>query len=192
MSQLIGLAILATLTAPAQPPAAGKEVSYFPLQVGNTWHYKIGDKKVSAKVVAHEKIGDLETAKIESSSDGDVVANENIAQTAEGFVRVAFNGQKIDKPALVLKLPPKKGESWEVDTKIGNETVKGKVVAGEEEIEVPAGKYKTVTSTGDYQINGQPAKIKTWFAPNVGPVKQELKLGGVETIFELQKFEPAK
>jgi hypothetical protein len=189
MSHLLFLTLLA---GPAQPPETTKDASYYPLKVGNTWHYKVGDKKVSTKVAAQEKIGDLMTARIETIIDGNVVANENIAQTADGIVRVAVNGQKADKPVLLLKLPPKKGESWDIDTKIAGETVKGKLTANEEDIQVPAGKFKTASSSGDFQLNGQPGKFGSWFAPDVGIVKLTIAAAGVDLTWELQKFEPAK
>jgi len=189
LSQVLLLGLLA---GPAQLPAAGKPDSYYPLQVGNAWHYKVGDKRISTKVSTQEKIGDLMTARIETIVDGNVATTENVAQTAEGFARVAFSGQKTDKPVLFLKMPPKKGESWEINTKIGSEVVKGKFIGDEEEIEVPAGKYKTVTSAGEFEINGRPAAFKYWFAPNVGVVKLNVKFDNMDITAELQKFEPAK
>jgi hypothetical protein len=189
MTQLM---ILVVFAGPAQLPETTKPVSYYPLQVGNTWHYKVGDKKVSTKVAAQEKIGDLMTARIETIVDGNVVANENIAQTAEGIVRVAVNGQKSDKSVLLLRLPPKKNDSWNIDTKIAGETVKGKFTVNEEEIEIPAGKYKAFSSVGDFQINGQAGKFGYWFAPDVGIVKLTTAAAGVDLTLELQKFEPGK
>jgi hypothetical protein len=189
ISQLLIFTILA---GPAQPPEPSKDVSYYPLKVGNTWKYKVGDKKVSTKVAALEKIGDLMTARIETIVDGNVVANENIAQAAGGLVRVAVDGEKYSKPILFLKLPPPKSESWEIDTKIPGATVKGKFVAGEDEIEVPAGKFKCTTASGDIEINGQPAKFGYWFAPDVGIVKLKMTTAALDLTWELQKFETAK
>jgi hypothetical protein len=85
-----------------------------------------------------------------------------------------------------------KGESWDIDSKIPGTTVKGKFLAGEDEIDVPAGKFKCATSSGDLQINGQPAKFGYWFAPNVGIVKLTIAAAGMDLTWELQKFEPAK
>ncbi|HLW66120.1 MAG TPA: hypothetical protein VKS79_12485 [Gemmataceae bacterium] len=186
------LMILAVLAGPAQLPEATKPVSYYPLKVGNTWHYKLGDKKASTKVTALEKIGDLMTARIETIIDGNVVANENIAETADGIVRVAVNGQKADKPVLLLKLPPNKGDSWDINTKIAGETVKGKFTVSEEEVQVPAGKFKAVTSSGDFQLNGEPARFGYWFAPDVGIVKVSMVAMDVDLTWELQKFDAAK
>ena len=188
LSQLL---ILALLTGPAQPPAP-KDGPFYPLQVGNAWHYKVGDKKATMKVVAMEKIGDLMTSRIETIVDGNVSANENIAQTAGGLMRVAVDGEKYSKPIMFLKLPPMKGESWNVDSKIPGTALKGKFVAGDDEIEVAAGKFKCATSSGELQINGQPAQFGYWFAPNVGIVRLTMKVGGMELTWDLQKFEPAK
>ena len=180
---------------PGQPPADKKDSSYFPMDVGASGHYNSPEGKVTLKVSAREKMSDLKCAKIEMTVEGNVIGNQHIAVGSEGLVRVAYNGQKIEKPLLFLKLPPKAGESWNIDTKITGQTtdtIKGKFVAGEEEIEVPAGKYKTVTSTGDFEINGQPAKFAYWFAENVGIVKLTIDSGSTHLNLELQKYEPAK
>jgi hypothetical protein len=188
-------ALLLSFNVAAQPPAEKKDATYFPMQVGATWQYKAAESKMTVKIVGHEKIGDVMCTKMETSIDGSVVANEHIAHTADGFARVAYNGQKLDKPLLFLKLPSKSGESWDIDTKIGGqsvETIKGKLTVGEEEIEVPAGKYKTVTASGEMDINGQPAKFSFWFAENVGIVKLTIEIGVNVQVRELLKYEPAK
>jgi len=195
LSSVLFFSLVLVPSGLGQPPAVTKDHSYFPMDVGATWHYSAPDGKVALKITAHEKMGDLKCAKMETSVDGNVIGNQHIASTAEGLVRVAYNGQKIEKPILFLKLPPKAGESWNIDTKITGqttETIKGKFVAGEEEIEVPAGKFKTVTSTGEFEINGQPAKFAYWFAEKVGIVKLTIDSGSTHLNLELQKYEPAK
>ena len=175
---------------PAMPPDAG----FYPIKVGTTWTYKVGDKKLSTRVARMEKKGKYDCAVIETIVDGNVVANEHVAVTKEGLYRVANNGQESKEPILFLKLPAKKGESWEVKTDVGGEAVEGKFTEGEEEITVPLSKdkLKTVTSAGEFKINGQDTRFTLWLNEKYGIVKQQLNVGGQDLLLELEKFEEGK
>ena len=71
--------------------------------------------------------------------------------------------------------------------------MKGTFKSGEEEITVPAGKYKTVTAfTTECEINGNKAEFKYWFAPGVGVVKQTMSIGGGAIVSDLKKLEAVK
>src|SRR5690606_27363612 len=97
----------------------------------------------------------------------------------------------ISPPQALLKLPVKmkKGETWEVDSTMNGTTLKGTFTSGEEEITVPKGKFKTVTvSCADFQIGDNSISVKYWFAPNVGMVKQELRLTGIVLTLELVDY----
>src|SRR4051812_24542641 len=58
-----------------------KETPYYPLQIGNTWSYRIGDNRYSLKVAKYEKVGDLNCARLEMVVNGKVVATEDIGVT---------------------------------------------------------------------------------------------------------------
>jgi hypothetical protein len=100
---------------------------------------------------------------------------------------------KLEPPQPLIKLPIKPGETWEYTTKraeleIG---VKCKTV-GLENVEVPAGKYKTLrieevlssTSNGRQFTSTQ----SFWYAPGIGRVKSEEQTG----VKELKSFTPGK
>lgn len=195
MTRLVPLAALGAFllaTAPLQAQDKVGESPYFPTKIGSTWNYRIGDKKLTTKITKHEKQGDLMCALMETLVDGNSVATENIAVTKDGLVRVAYNGQKPETPILFLKQDSKKGDSWPVDTKIGAETIKGKFTRGEEDVDVPGYKGKTVTSKGEFEINGQAATFMYWFAEKKGIVKLQMALSGQEILLELEKFEEGK
>jgi hypothetical protein len=197
-SAIISVLVLALAAGPAPVLWAQDKVGeseYYPLKVGNTWDMKVGDVKITNKVVKHEKIGDLMCALIETSKDGKVIAREHIAIKEDGIYRVTGNDQKAEPELCFLKLPPKTkpGESWDVESKIGSQTLKGKFTLGEEELTVNNTKYKAlVAESKDFQVSGLDLTTKTWFAPNVGIVKQIVNIGGKEVKLELEKYELAK
>jgi len=179
--------------------AKAAETPYYPLQVGNTWNYRAGENRFAMRVAKHEKVGDTMTARVEMLVDGKVRSSENIGVTADGVYRYAYSttgSAAEDKPATppvrFLKLPPKKGDTWEVNSKCGNDTIKGTLKAGEETVSVPAGKYEALTSSCDkMSAGGTDIALTYYFAQNVGVVRQVIEAGGQKVVFELDKFEPA-
>ena len=178
-----------------------RESPWFPLQVGNTWTYRIGDKSFILKVTAHEKVGDVLCARVAmsplgpNSVPGAVQTFEHLAVTDDGIYRYSINGTRLDKPVRILRLPPKNGDSWAIDAKGPGEVLKGTVKVGEEaEVKVLAGTYKNVfTSTcDDLDANGLHCAFTYYFAQGVGIIKQRVQIEKDATVFELQKFEPAK
>jgi hypothetical protein len=188
------------------------ESAYYPVQVGTTWHYKVGEGKFSTRVTKHEKVGDVLTARLETSKDGKVIAVEHVGVGAEGVVRHDIednSGQQalretLVPPILILKVPPKSGETWKVDSKgqvpasvqggVGGPRVyRGTFKLGEEEVKVPAGTYKAVrVASQDLEANGLKPTVTTYYAEGVGMVKQVIQEGEVKIITELEKFEPGK
>jgi hypothetical protein len=177
------------------------QTPYYPLQVGTTWHYRAGDSKFSVQVAKHEKVGDTLCARVEVKRDGKVVAWQHLAVTDDGVYRhdltETSSGKEVTQtykpPILVLKLPPKKGDSWKVDSKAGSDTFRGAFKIDEEEVKVSAGSYKAVrVSSQDLEVKGLKPVITTWYASGVGMVKQTIQEGNATGEIELEKFEPGK
>ena len=191
------------LAAAAQLAAKDKlkETPFYPLQVGAVWHYRAGDGKFTIRVVKHEKVGDTLCALLETRRDGKVVGSEHLAVAADGVYRHDLTAglpkpnaspvtRRMKPPVLVLKLPPKKDDSWKVDSKSDGQTFHGEFRVDEQQITVPAGKYKTFRiRSEDLEVNALKANITTHFAEGVGMVKQVIEIGDSKVVIELEKFE---
>ncbi len=198
MKQILRGVVVAALLLPAtggrgQQPVAEpmKPSDYFPLAKDNSWTYEAASGMlIVVRVTEHEKVGAETCARLETSLNNTVVATEHVTVRDDGLYRVAVAKQEV-KPALrFLKLPPKKGEKWEVDSKIAGETIKGTFEAGEVEVTVPKGKYKTVTAAGqNLSANGQPISLTYYFAEKVGIVQQTASIGGVAVELKLVKVD---
>jgi hypothetical protein len=197
------LALLPLLLAAVVLAADDKlaETPYYPLRVGTAWHYKIGDAKAVVRVVKHEKVGDTLCARLEVTRDGKVVGVQHLAVTADGVYRHDLTDQHGEKavtvalkpPILVLKLPPKKGESWKVDSTGDGKTYRGTFKIDEEKIKVPAGEYNTMrVNSEDLEINALKPIVTTYYASGVGMVKQVFQEGDAKVELVLEKFEAAK
>jgi hypothetical protein len=189
---VLGLVAL-VLVMPASQAAAQ---DYMPLKVGNKWTYKVEfsgqNLNITQKVTKIEKKGDVDVASIESDVMGMNIV-EQTSSSAKGVFRYSFNGIPVDPPIQALKLPFKKGETWEAEVNIMGQKLKATMKAeGEEEVTVPAGKHKAILVSMEMDVMGQAVKAKSWFADKVGIVKQTFELGGVAGTSELEKVELAK
>jgi hypothetical protein len=192
-----GLALTLLLAWAAAAPAQDKmeTTPYYPLAVGSSWEYKAGESKFTMKVTKHEKVGNVLCARVEMLIKDKPVSFEHIAVSKDGVTRNSFEGNKeAQPPVLFLKLPPKKDESWKVDSKAGGESVKGTFKnTGEEDVKVPAGSYKAVVVTSqDLEANGIKMAVTYYFAKDVGMVKQIVEVAGQKVVVELEKYEPGK
>jgi hypothetical protein len=188
----LSLGALPVLAGGADDPSK-PEPSYYPLTVGNVWNYKTDDGKSTWKVISQEKVDGQNCARIEVSFAGKPSCFEHIAVKPDGIYRYSFNGIRSEKPVLLLKLPPKKGDSWTVEVKASGEMLKGTFKVDEEEVKVPAGTFKAfaVTFKQDTTVTGAVTVGCTyWFAADVGIVKLENKVGNQLTTMVLEKFEP--
>ncbi len=169
-----------------------KECEWYPLAIGTAWTYKVGDKTRKITVAAHEMVGDLPCARLDSSgADGN--GTEHVTIKDDGVYRVTTNGQKLVPPLCLLKLPARTGTRWKVKYKQGELAVKGTfTLDDEDDVEVPAGTYKTTMVAREELISGENAL--TWvyyFASGVGIVKQEIIHAGKVASVDLAKFTKA-
>jgi len=170
--------------------------NYLPLKVGNTWNYEVkaGGMEIAAsqKVTKIEKKDGKDVATIETTIAGQSI-NEQMSSTEKGIYRHSYQGVDVDPPILIMQLPVKKGDTWTSKFKImGQELSASMKTEGEEKVTVPAGKYDAVVISMEMELMGQKITSKSWFAPNVGIVKQQFNLAGTEGTMELKEVKIEK
>jgi hypothetical protein len=174
MRLLLAFALLLAVAVELAAQDKLKETSYYPQKVGNTL-----------------------CAFLETERDGKVVGSEHVAVGDDGVYRHDLTvtaektaAQKLNPPILVFKLPPKKGDSWKIDSKVDGKTFRGTFQVGEQEITVPAGTYKAFrVASQDLEVNSLKPAITTFFAEGVGMVKQIIEIGNAKVEIELEKIE---
>ena len=165
---------------------------YYPLKIGNIWEYQSGGKRIVVKVTAIETINGMDCARVETTTDVGVVA-EYLTVKSDGVYRVRANNQEVKPPLLVLAT--KKGETWTVDSMVQNYALKGKFAVGEDKLTVGKTAYDTLNvKSSDLTMGEQSAAIESWYAKDVGMVKQHFRLPAAELdiVLELEKFTPGK
>lgn len=194
------LAASVGLAAPL-PKGVDSPALYFPTVVGATAVYQttIGDLKMEGtyRVTKVDRTRDgfrVEVERGASVARRGVVDQVNVS--AKGLIVIQFGNRSIDPPRPELRLPAKAGDAWdwEAASADGAPTRKLKFkVIGEEEVEVPAGKFKAIRVEQESEVNGKTAKFEEWYAPNVGLVKKVFHhLADTTQVQELKSFTPGK
>ena len=201
MKLLCGASLALALTLATTVAAAAdddfKYSPYYPMQVGATWSYKAGDSKFTLTVKDQRRVGAKRwwCAHVETSQDGKVVGSEDVSVQDDGIYRVASDDKVVEPPVLILKLPPASA-AWTVNSKVepkgGGEkqALTGTFTEAEASTASAGGvdyNGAVVVSCQDLTANGAKYSFKTYYAKDVGMVKQELISGGLTTTLELEK-----
>ncbi len=205
MKAITGLVVLllATLLCRAQQSGQKAETKdkapdYYPLKVGNKWHYLVvlgnGRKVVFLhQITKVEEVNGKRLARMETVINGEIKNIEQIGVDVAGVFRYRSDDLPITPPACLLKYPVKEGESWTAELKIGDNPVTTNVKVGNiEEVQVPAGKYQAISVRNEMTVDGSPVRITSWYAPEVGMIKQSIERQGGDFNLELMKRETGK
>jgi hypothetical protein len=186
------LALVATGPLLAQERSALEKLC--PLQIGNTWTYRVSnqEERFVIKAIREEMVGDQNCVVLEATVKDKVVATEHVAITKEGLVRFRADKEDVDPPLCVLKWPlPRKG-GWIGEYHLGPRlAAAGFWTTPAADVTVPAGKFKATAVHGTVRegttILGS---TSAWYAEGVGMVKQTVSQGpGRPLTLELEKFE---
>ena len=173
------------LAAPIVPTAPGTSWRYHMTEeVGKGLN--ISDVKTDAdgkirlpvlyRIEGTENVDGRDLLKFEMHRAGTITNTDLISVDDHGIIcwaRINLDGQlvKLNPPQTMIAAPLKKGAGWDFNGQAGELNVQQHYdVVGEEEIDVPAGKFHA------YRIHGEQTKpnrmtIDRWFTPAVGIVK---------------------
>ncbi|MSQ94127.1 MAG: hypothetical protein EXR98_06170 [Gemmataceae bacterium] len=169
--------------------AAGPD--YYPLQVGNAWHYRrTTNGKVDTIVTRISKMETINNQLLARLELPGVAGNEHLIQNEKGIFRVRYNGSDVSPPLCLLAYPAKLGAAWSGEFTVDKEQAKYTGgIEKEETIEVPADKFNTIRVFINLEHRGNKLRTTYWFAKDIGFVKQTLESPGRSQVLELEKIE---
>jgi hypothetical protein len=204
----------------AQTTASGTPL--FPIAVGEKWVYAdhlgaLGSSTTTNTIKAVKPVsgGDLVTMTDASHITGAPAKSTKVTYmfNSDGSISVPFtqfNGGKVTISSGSIVWPPAAGIAsgqshtsvLSISIKTGGQVIRSKVHvtvkgAGTQRVTVPAGTYQAtvVDQTMAEKVLGHAVtiEVRTWLAPNVGPVKSEVLDksafgGGPQTVEELKSF----
>ena len=196
--------------APTAEAAPGTDDTYYPLAKGSKWVYSTDyadDTILVHEVTGIEKVGDIECFVVEHKTVGPtlgtrIMRKEWVAASGDGIlIHKVSRGKselEVEKPFFKIKHILRKDDEWKGQAKAEENPPHYEYrVEGEEDIEVPAGKYKAVKVHVKIESGSRhAAEGSEWYAKNVGIVKSEITIRAAGEDFsmvsELKKFEPGK
>jgi hypothetical protein len=131
---------------------------------------------VTYRLDGTEKVNGKDLLKFEMHRAGAVTNTDLITVDERGIVcvaRIGLEGKivKLDPPQIIVAAPLKTGTTWDFDGKLNDAKVHQHYsVTGEEDIDVPAGKFRAFHIHGE-QTSPSSMTIDRWFANGVGIVK---------------------
>jgi hypothetical protein len=198
--------LLLTIGGVAGPPAsrvsdADKDATFIPAVVGDKLIY---ERTIQGKAgESKETVTELVTAV--ERKDGLMVAVEyrygaetkprrtmRFRATDAGVYLVEYNGRTF-APERLVKLPVRAGDAWESSFAGRTDASFSSTTAKEEEVEVPAGKFRAVRIESVFKGKGFTLKTTDWYARGVGLVKStSIADYGENEVKVLKSFTPGK
>lgn len=167
---------LPVATSAPKPKGDDKAVLYLPTAVGEKRVLEStrngAASEVTEWVTAVETKGGMTIVSFAREEGGPTAFQ--YGASADGMFRVSSGELVYDPPYQLLKLPAKEGETWEVVPQAppGETALTFKYTTGkEEEVDVPAGKFKAIRVEMENVINGVVLRTTYWHAPGAGMVK---------------------
>jgi hypothetical protein len=198
----LAIALLAP-GSPAAPALRGKLGYYHATKEGDKSVYEMrtGDS-VNETVDVITKLeykGDTVIVFVEREVKGVVQPNAQVEVSEKGVVQIGIGERKLADPRPMLKLPAKPRDQWTFESEgpAGAGRFKTTCTVGkEEEVEVPAGKFRAIRVDCVTTLPGAASHLtiegSAWFAPRVGIVKHVSNIAGVERTQVLKSFTPGK
>lgn len=193
---LLALVACAPLAAAAPVPKKEEPKLYFPVAKGAKAVLVSKDGDATNETV--ETVTDVGhkdgvyTVSLESKHAGGRTSTRTLEVSERGVFQTAVNGAAGKEPTPLLKAGSKPGDTWAAEVRApGGQGTRTFTAGKEEELEVPAGKFKAVRVDSETATaRGVVSKGSQWYAPGVGMVKSVVIAGKRETVYELKSFTP--
>ena len=178
-------AVSSVLAAPLIPTAPGTSWRYYMTEeIGKGLDLKNvktdADRKIRLPVLYRlegtENLNGKDVLKFEMHRAGTITNTDLLSVDDHGitcWARINLDGElvKFNPPQTIIAAPIQKGVAWDFDGEAGELKVQQHYeVTGQENIEVPAGKFQAFRIHGD-QTTPNRMMIDRWFAPGIGIVK---------------------
>ncbi|HEV3409823.1 MAG TPA: hypothetical protein VG095_05990 [Chthoniobacterales bacterium] len=158
---------------------AARAAGLVPTTPGTSWEYEVRNGAQSShrmiRLVGREEIAGNELVRCETLEDGALLKTELIRIDERGVaLHQRANGKTItfEPPQVIVPAPPALGATWDVhDPNPGGEQFRRFRFAAEEDITVPAGKFRAwrIECEQPWPVS---SRLQRWFAPGVGFVKE--------------------
>ncbi len=173
-------------------PGAAATDDYFPLALGNQWHFRVqvADRTLLMTYIATDKatIDGVDTVTFETRVNDLPQTRENYQITGDGVFTVLRQMQlyrfKFNPKQTLLKYPVVIGDAWEQIGSFGDDSKNATFqyqqncrYVGFEDVQVPAGTFRAVKLAMDLVASdGSHVQGFRYFCQGVGLIKEDLTM----------------
>jgi hypothetical protein len=193
------LVLAATLPSAEQSPPAKKSLpDWYPLKPGMKWTYDLDPGngriiRVTNQITGIETIDGKPLARFETIINGRVAGTQHLLSTPDGVFRYRMSGAEVSPPVCFLKYPVKEGETWTAESTIGPQQLRMSFKSGrQEDVIMASGNFKAVSVAAENNADGLQIKTSSWYARDVGMVRERREIGGQTITMDLVTFEAGK
>ena len=145
---------------------------FLPTKRGTRWEYRVGSVPVVMTVVGMENVGGASCVVVETTR-GRKKERSWIQNSRGGLqIRRMMSGGRVNNlgsPALILKLPLKRGDTWKARIPILNEVAEYSYRnMGQEKVRVGAGEFTAWKIQATYQVSGSRFSQVSWYSAKTG------------------------
>jgi hypothetical protein len=189
LSFFTGAALLGLVASAAPVPKDAAKESYYPTKKGTTWTYRANEREETFFVSDVQKKDGATIISV-----GQIVLDQpnwvkDVIVSDAGVFEMKSGFASRDKPRTILELPAKAGDVKEIDwtgPPPGKEPLKWrKTVGAAEAVKTAAGTFEAISvedafyrKTKDGGRGELRSRIKRWFAPGVGLVREVYEQDG--------------
>jgi hypothetical protein len=196
------LLVLSPAHAAPRSPGGEKEAHYIPTTLGDkrvserTTRDKDGEHKETVTELVTEvdrKDGLVVTVQYLYGEEASPRRTFKFRVSEKGIFWLENDGKAFKEPECQLKLPLRAGDNWESFFD-GRPEITIKYTTGkEEDVEVPAGKFRAVRIDSVMKAKDFTLETSDWYAPGLGLVKSTNRSSdGGEDVKVLKSFAPGK
>lgn len=159
---------------------------YFPLEEGRVWTYSVrsglAKNVVDVKVTARVPVGSARGYRLEGP-----LGVSRVAWDGDRLISDCLPNTRIAPPLPLLAPKEKKPISWQgfVETMGKTVAAKATLTHSHEKKKIGSQPYDTVVATLEMKVGDRRMELKTWYAPEIGPILQEQRTVNSSGVSEL-------
>lgn len=159
---------------------------YFPLDKGRVWTYSVrsglAKNVVDVKVTGEVPVGNTNGFRLEGP-----LGVSRVGWSGDRLITDLMPNTRIAPPITILAPKEKKPVQWQgfVETMGKSVAAKGVLTQSSAKMKIGTQPYDTILAKLEIKIGDRKMELKTWYAPEIGPIMQEQRTINSSGVSEL-------
>lgn len=159
---------------------------YFPLEKDRSWTYNVisglANYVVDVRVTGQVPVGSAQGYRLEGP-----LGVSRVAWEGDRLITDCMPNTRLSPPLTILAPKAKKPVQWQgfVETMGQSTSAKARLTQEQAKLKIGTQTYDTILAIVNIKAGSKNIELKTWYAPEIGPVLQEQRTGDGKEVAEL-------